>query len=72
VKQLLDGDQLDGKPFAGASLHLAAFVAEAGAAAMAFESFASTRTQAYEELIAWDVLLGVSEYYNKSCQSLGR
>jgi hypothetical protein len=71
VKHLLDGYQLDGVPFPSAKLHLAAFVAGAGAAAMAIEPLAQPRDEAYEELVAWDVLLGGSQYYNKSWSVLG-
>jgi len=71
VKHLLDGYQLDGAPFPNAKLHLAAFVAGAGAAAMAIETLAQPRDEAYEELVAWDGLLGGSQYYNKSWSVLG-
>ena len=71
VKHLLDGYQLDGSVFPGANLHLAAFVAGAGAAAMALQPLSQLRDEAYEELIAWDVLLGGSQYYNKSWSVLG-
>jgi endo-1,4-beta-D-glucanase Y len=71
VKHLLDGYQLDGTPFASAKLHLAAFVAGAGAAAMALEPLEQPRAEAYEQLVAWDVLLGGSQYYNKSWSVLG-
>ena len=71
VKHLLDGYQLDGAPFPTAKLHLAAFVAGAGAAAMAIEPLAQVRDEAYEELVSWDVLLGGSHYYNKSWSVLG-
>ncbi|HET8938096.1 MAG TPA: glycosyl hydrolase family 8 [Polyangiales bacterium] len=71
VKHVLDGYQLDGSVFPGANLHLAAFVAGAGAAAMAFPALTPLRDDAYDELIAWDVLLGGSQYYNKSWSVLG-
>lgn len=71
VKHLLDGYELDGTPHASAKLHLAAFVAGAGAAAMAIDLLVQPRDEAYEELVAWDVLLGGSEYYNKSWSVLG-
>lgn len=71
VKNLLDGYQLDGGVFPGANLHLAAFVAGAGAAAMALPAQSQQRDEAYNELIAWDVLLGGSQYYNKSWSVLG-
>jgi endo-1,4-beta-D-glucanase Y len=71
VTHLLDGYQLDGTPFPEAKLHLAAFVAGAGAAAMPFEQHRPTRDQAYAELAAWEPLLGGSQYYNKSWSVLG-
>jgi endo-1,4-beta-D-glucanase Y len=71
VQHLLDGYQLDGSVFPGASLHLAAFVAGAGAAAMAIAPHAQVRDEAYAELVAWDALLGGSQYYNKSWSVLG-
>ena len=71
VKHLLDGYQLDGAPFPGSKLHLAAFVAGASAAAMAVDSLTQLRDEAYEELVSWDVLLGASRYYNKSWSVLG-
>jgi len=71
IARLLDGYQLDGRVFPGANLHLAAFVAGAGAAAMAVPGHARLRDTAYEELIAWDGLLGGSLYYNKSWSVLG-
>jgi endo-1,4-beta-D-glucanase Y len=70
-RQLLDGYQLDGSAFPGAKLHLAAFVAGAGAAAMTSQRFAAVRDDAYDELIAWSTLLGGSAYYNKSWSVLG-
>lgn len=71
VKHLLDGYRLDGTAYEGAKLHLAAFVAGAGAAAMAIAPLSQLRDEAYQELIAWDVLLGGSQYYNKSWSVLG-
>lgn len=71
IAQLLDGYQLDGTVHPGASLHLAAFVAGAGAAAMAVPHRAQQRDEAYTEIIAWEGLLGGSLYYNKSWSVLG-
>jgi hypothetical protein len=71
ARQLLDGYNLDGSVFAGADLHLAAFVAGAGAGAMSSERFAKLRDDAYAALIDWNSLLGGSAYYNKSWSVLG-
>jgi endo-1,4-beta-D-glucanase Y len=71
VTQLLDGYNLDGTPYAGAHLHLAAFVAGAGAAAMARPQWAALRDDAYREIVAWNTLLGGSTYYNESWSVLG-
>jgi endo-1,4-beta-D-glucanase Y len=71
ARHLLDGYNLDGTPFKGAKLHLAAFVAGAGAAAMAIPEQAQLREEAYAELISWHAALGGSEYYNKSWSVLG-
>jgi endo-1,4-beta-D-glucanase Y len=70
-RQLVDGYNLDGTVFPGANLHLAAFAAGAGAAAMSAETFASVRDEAYAELVSWSSLLGGSAYYNKSWSVLG-
>jgi endo-1,4-beta-D-glucanase Y len=71
VTKLVDGYQLDGAVFPGASLHLAAFVAGAGAGAMAVPRLAAVRDEAYREIVQWGPLLGGSEYYNKSWSVLG-
>jgi endo-1,4-beta-D-glucanase Y len=71
VQALVDGYNLDGSVFPGARLHLAAFVAGAGAAAMSGERFAASRDEAYAELAAWDGVIGGSQYYNESWAVLG-
>lgn len=71
VTKLVDGYQLDGAAFPGASLHLAAFVAGAGAGAMAIPRLAAVRDDAYREILQWGPLLGGSQYYNKSWSALG-
>jgi hypothetical protein len=71
VTKLVDGYQLDGSVFPGASLHLAAFVAGAGVAAMAIPRLAAVRDEAYREIMQWGPLLGGSEYYNKSWSAIG-
>lgn len=71
VGQLLDGYELDGRARPEAKLHLAAFVAGAGAAAMALPRAAAVRDGAYREIAAWDTLLGGSLYYNESWSVLG-
>jgi endo-1,4-beta-D-glucanase Y len=71
VRQLVDGYQLDGSVFEGANLHLAAFVAGAGVAAMARNSSYAARDAAYDEIVAWGPLLGGSLYYNESWSVLG-
>ncbi len=71
VTKLVDGYNLDGSTFAGASLHLAAFVAGAAAGAMASPAHAAIRDEAYAEIVAWGPLLGGSQYYNKSWSVLG-
>ena len=71
VERLVDGYQLNGAPWPGAKLHLAAFVAGAGAAAVATPHAAAVRDRAYAEIASWDVLLGGSQYYNKSWSVLG-
>jgi len=70
-RNLVDGYALDGTPYDGATLHLAAFVAGAGAAAMAITRQSQLRDEAYRELIGWNTALGGSEYYNKSWSVLG-
>ena len=69
--KLVDGYNLDGSPFAGATLHLAAFVAGAGVGAMATPQHAAVRDDAYREIMAWEPLLGGSRYYNVSWSMLG-
>jgi endo-1,4-beta-D-glucanase Y len=71
VAKLVDGYQLDGTVFPGASLHLAAFVAGAGVGAMAIPRLAAVRDDAYREIVQWSPLLGGSEYYNKSWSVIG-
>lgn len=63
---ILDGYNLDGTPFAGASLHLAAFVGPAGVGAMALPAYQPLRDQAYSALVTPPGLLGGSLYYNES------
>jgi hypothetical protein len=69
--KLVDGYNLDGTPFAGASLHLAAFVVGAGVGAMATPQHAVVRDESYQEIMAWGPLLGGSRYYNVSWSVLG-
>ena len=71
VTKLLDGYNLDGTPFPGASLHLAAFVVGAAVGAMAIPELATVRDQGYAEVMRWSTLNGGSEYYNKSWSMLG-
>lgn len=63
---IVDGYNLDGTVFQGASLHLAAFVGGAGVGAMATPTNAKLRDDAYDLLAAWQPLLGGSLYYNES------
>jgi hypothetical protein len=73
ITKLLDGYQLDGSVYAGAKLHLAAFVAGAAAAAMvqATAELAAMRDAGYAEIMAWNSLNGGSQYYNESWSVLG-
>jgi endo-1,4-beta-D-glucanase Y len=63
---IVDGYNLDGTVFSGATLHLAAFVGGAGVGAMATPQHAKLRDDAYSLLAAWQPLLGGSLYYNES------
>jgi len=67
---LVDGYNLDGTPFDGATLHLAAFVGGAGVAAMATPEQAKLRDDAYVGIAGWQSLLGGSLYYNESWSML--
>jgi endo-1,4-beta-D-glucanase Y len=67
---LVDGYNLDGTPFAGANLHLAAFVGGAGVGAMATPEHAKLRDEAYVAIAGWQSLLGGSLYYNESWSML--
>jgi len=67
---LVDGYNLDGTPFAGATLHLAAFVGGAGVGAMATPEHAKLRDEAYAGLAGWQSLIGGSTYYNESWSML--
>ena len=67
---LVEGYNLDGSPYAGATLHLAAFVAGAGVGAMATKDQAKLRDDAYAGLAGWQSLLGGSLYYNESWSML--
>ena len=67
---LVDGYNLDGTPYAGATLHLAAFVGGAGVGAMASKDQAKLRDEAYAGIAAWQSLLGGSLYYNESWSML--
>jgi endo-1,4-beta-D-glucanase Y len=63
---IVEGYNLDGTPFSGASLHLAAFVGPAGVGAMATPQYATLRDQARLALVTPPGLLGGSLYYNES------
>ncbi|MEO7670365.1 MAG: glycosyl hydrolase family 8, partial [Polyangia bacterium] len=63
---IVDAYNLDGTPYPGATLHLAAFVGPAGVGAMAVASQSTLRDQAYAALITPPGLLGGSLYYNES------
>jgi len=63
---IVDGYNLDGTVFQGASLHLAAFVGGAGVGAMAVPQHGKLRDEAYSLLAAWQPLIGGSLYYNES------
>jgi hypothetical protein len=52
--------------YAGASLHLAAFIGGAGVGAMAVPELEQLRNDSYQLLAAWGPLLGGSQYYNES------
>jgi endo-1,4-beta-D-glucanase Y len=67
---LVDAYNLDGTPYPGASLHLAAFVGGAGVGAMATKEHAKLRDDAYAGIAAWQSLLGGSLYYNESWSML--
>jgi len=67
---LVDGYNLDGTPYSGATLHLAAFVGGAGVGAMATKEHAKLRDEAYAGIAAWQDLLGGSLYYNESWSML--
>ena len=57
---IVEGYNLDGSPYDGASLHLASFVGTAGVGAMAANSYAPLRNQAYTALVTPPGLLGGS------------
>jgi endo-1,4-beta-D-glucanase Y len=63
---IVDGYNLDGTVFAGATLHLAAFVGPAGVGAMATPQYATLRDQSRLALVTPPGLLGGSLYYNES------
>lgn len=67
---LVDGYNLDGTAYAGANLHLAAFVGGAGVGAMATPEHAQLRDDAYAALAGWQTLNGGSLYYNESWSML--
>jgi len=67
---LVDGYNLDGSVYAGATLHLAAVVGGAGVGAMATPEHAKLRDEAYTALAGWQSLLGGSLYYNESWSML--
>jgi len=67
---LVDGYNLDGSPYPGATLHLAAFVGGAGVGAMATPEHAKLRDEAYAGIAGWQSLLGGSLYYNESWSML--
>lgn len=67
---IVDGYNLDGSVFAGANLHLAAFVGGAGVGAMAIAEQAQLRNDAYTALAGWQSLIGGSLYYNESWSML--
>ena len=68
--QIVEGYNLDGTVFSGASLHLAAFVGGAGVGAMATPQHAKLRDEAYVALAGWQTLIGGSIYYNESWSML--
>ena len=63
---IVEGYNLDGSVYAGASLHLAAFIGGAGVGAMAVPELGQLRNDSYQLLAAWGPLLGGSQYYNES------
>ena len=66
VANIVEGYNLDGTPYDGASLHLASFVGPAGVGAMAATTYAPLRNQAYTALVTPPGLLGGSVYYSES------
>jgi endo-1,4-beta-D-glucanase Y len=70
ASEIVEGYNLDGTVFPGASLHLAAFVGGAGVGAMATPENAKLRDDAYVALAGWQSLLGGSLYYNESWSML--
>lgn len=70
ASEIVEGYNLDGTIFPGASLHLAAFVGGAGVGAMATPEHAKLRDDAYVALAGWQSLLGGSLYYNESWSML--
>lgn len=68
--KIVEGYNLDGTPFPGATLNLAAFVGGAGVGAMATAEHAKLRDEAYALLADWKSLLGGSLYYNQSWSML--
>jgi endo-1,4-beta-D-glucanase Y len=64
--KIVDGYNLDGTVFPGATLTLAAFVGPAGVGAMATPQYAVLRDQARIALVTPPGLLGGSLYYNES------
>jgi endoglucanase len=67
---IVEGYNLDGSVFPGASLHLAAFIGGAGVGAMAVPELGALRDESYQLLAAWGPLLGGSSYYNQSWSAL--
>jgi endo-1,4-beta-D-glucanase Y len=63
---IVEGYNLDGSPYAGSTLHLAAFIGGAGVGAMAVPEAGALREDSYKLLAAWGPLLGGSSYYNQS------
>lgn len=63
---IVEGYNLDGSAYPGASQPLAAFVGGAGVGAMAVPESGALRDDSYRLLVAWGPLLGGSQYYNQS------
>jgi endoglucanase len=68
--KIVEGYNLDGTVYPGASLNLAAFVGGAGVGAMGVSQLGPLRDESYQLLAAWGPLLGGSQYYNQSWSAL--